>query len=72
MEVKVPIFPDVLELDIGVVKITSPSNSKSICKGIMASLIRPPPEIVRGQSFDVGPRYSGLTYIGEGAYGMVW
>lgn len=33
---------------------------------------RPPPEIVRGQAFDVGPRYSGLTYIGEGAYGMVW
>lgn len=29
-------------------------------------------EMVRGQSFDVGPRYSGLTYIGEGAYGMVW
>ena len=38
----------------------------------MASLSRAPPEIVRGQSFDVGPRYSGLTYIGEGAYGMVW
>lgn len=36
---------------------------------IMASLNT---EIVRGQSFDVGPRYSGLTYIGEGAYGMVW
>lgn len=28
-------------------------------------------EVVRGQTFDVGPRYSGLTYIGEGAYGMV-
>ena len=27
------------------------------------------PEMVRGQVFDVGPRYS---YIGEGAYGMVW
>lgn len=38
----------------------------------MASVSRPAPEIVRGQSFDVGPRYSGLTYIGEGAYGMVW
>ena len=33
---------------------------------------KPPPDIVRGQAFDVGPRYSGLTYIGEGAYGMVW
>ena len=26
---------------------------------------------VRGNSFDVGPRYTGLEYIGEGAYGMV-
>lgn len=30
------------------------------------------PEIVRGQVFDVAPRYTNLTYIGEGAYGMVW
>ncbi|XP_055354535.1 mitogen-activated protein kinase 1-like [Paramacrobiotus metropolitanus] len=28
-------------------------------------------EEVRGQKFDVGPRYSNLQYIGEGAYGMV-
>ena len=28
-------------------------------------------EIVRGQAFDVGPRYTNLAYIGEGAYGMV-
>jgi serine/threonine protein kinase len=26
---------------------------------------------VRGNSFDVGARYTGLEYIGEGAYGMV-
>lgn len=32
----------------------------------------PGTELVRGQAFDVGPRYSNLTYIGEGAYGMVW
>lgn len=38
----------------------------------MAALMKPPPELVRGQAFDVGPRYSGLNYIGEGAYGMVW
>ena len=31
-----------------------------------------PPEVVRGQAFDVGPRYTNLSYIGEGAYGMVW
>ncbi|KAI4898021.1 hypothetical protein NFI96_014149 [Prochilodus magdalenae] len=28
-------------------------------------------ELVRGQAFDVGPRYTNLSYIGEGAYGMV-
>jgi len=28
-------------------------------------------EVVRGQPFDVGPRYTNLSYIGEGAYGMV-
>ncbi len=28
-------------------------------------------EIVRGQPFEVGPRYVNLKYIGEGAYGMV-
>ena len=28
-------------------------------------------ESVRGQIFTVGPRYSNLAYIGEGAYGMV-
>jgi len=28
--------------------------------------------VVRGQVFDVAPRYYGLNYIGEGAYGMVW
>lgn len=28
-------------------------------------------EHVRGQPFEVGPRYTNLAYIGEGAYGMV-
>lgn len=28
-------------------------------------------ETVRGQIFEVGPRYTSLQYIGEGAYGMV-
>ena len=27
---------------------------------------------VKGQIFEVGPRYYDLNYIGEGAYGMVW
>lgn len=28
-------------------------------------------EKVRGQDFEIGPRYQGLAFIGEGAYGMV-
>ncbi|KIH44940.1 hypothetical protein ANCDUO_25025 [Ancylostoma duodenale] len=28
-------------------------------------------EEVHGQLFEVGPRYVNLSYIGEGAYGMV-
>ncbi|XP_038058935.1 mitogen-activated protein kinase 1-like [Patiria miniata] len=32
---------------------------------------RSAPEVIRGQVFDVGPRYNTLLYIGEGAYGMV-
>lgn len=27
--------------------------------------------VIRGQVFEVGPRYTNLAYIGEGAYGMV-
>lgn len=38
-----------------------------------AALPAPHPnaEVIRGQIFEVGPRYRKLTYIGEGAYGMV-
>ncbi|XP_034045442.1 mitogen-activated protein kinase 3 [Thalassophryne amazonica] len=32
---------------------------------------KPGSESVKGQIFDVGPRYTNLSYIGEGAYGMV-
>uniref|UniRef100_A0A7N8WPL0 Mitogen-activated protein kinase n=1 Tax=Mastacembelus armatus TaxID=205130 RepID=A0A7N8WPL0_9TELE len=32
---------------------------------------KPGSEYVKGQIFDVGPRYTDLSYIGEGAYGMV-
>jgi len=28
-------------------------------------------EYVREHAFEVGPRYTNLSYIGEGAYGMV-
>lgn len=33
--------------------------------------VNPNCEIVRGQVFEVGPRYTNLSYMGEGAYGMV-
>lgn len=33
--------------------------------------IPPNAEVIRGQLFEVGPRYTNLAYIGEGAYGMV-
>lgn len=36
-----------------------------------ASNVNANAEIVRGQIFEVGPRYTELSYIGEGAYGMV-
>lgn len=36
-----------------------------------AASTNPNAEIVRGQVFEVGPRYKNLQYIGEGAYGMV-
>lgn len=39
--------------------------------GAAASANNPNVEIVRGQTFEVGPRYTNLAYIGEGAYGMV-
>lgn len=41
----------------GVVNSNSNSNSNA--------------EVIRGQLFEVGPRYTNLSYIGEGAYGMV-
>jgi len=31
----------------------------------------PIPLVIKGQVFNVGPRYTNLQYIGEGAYGMV-
>lgn len=31
----------------------------------------PNAQTIRDQIFEVGPRFTNLTYIGEGAYGMV-
>ena len=46
-----------------------PSNN-----GATAAIVHsdnPNAEVIRGQIFEVGPRYRHLSYIGEGAYGMV-
>ena len=39
------------------------------CEG--SASVNPNCEVVRGQTFEVGPRYTNLSYMGEGAYGMV-
>jgi mitogen-activated protein kinase 1/3 len=44
---------------------TMPSSSSSSSSS--ASTV----DLIRGQGFEVGPRYTNLKYIGEGAYGMV-
>lgn len=46
-----------------------PSDTMAEAAG--ATSTNPNAEIVRGQVFEVGPRYTNLQYIGEGAYGMV-
>lgn len=43
----------------------APGNNNGIANA------NPNAEIIRGQVFEVGPRYTNLAYIGEGAYGMV-
>lgn len=48
------------------------SGAAGTVDGAPAAVAKPGCESVRGQIFDVGPRYTTLTYIGEGAYGMVW
>lgn len=44
---------------------------KMAAEGSGAAAGNPNVEVVRGQCFEVGPRYTNLAYIGEGAYGMV-
>lgn len=43
----------------------------AMAEAAAAASTNPNAEIVRGQVFEVGPRYKNLQYIGEGAYGMV-
>lgn len=48
------------------------AGAPAAADGAPAAGVKPGCESVRGQMFDVGPRYTNLSYIGEGAYGMVW
>jgi len=52
---------------------TESSGSMALDKKSPATVKKPPPqqEVVRGHTFQVGPRYHGLEYLGEGAYGVV-
>lgn len=47
------------------------SLSVTMAEAAGAASSNPNAEIIRGQVFEVGPRYTNLQYIGEGAYGMV-
>lgn len=52
------------------------SNNGQTADAAAASAVAPAAssvngESIRGQMFEVGPRYTNLAYIGEGAYGMV-
>lgn len=51
---------------------TDSSNAAAPGGATGAAGSKPGLESVKGQYFDVGPRYVDLLYIGEGAYGMVW
>ena len=51
------------------VKDTYNSNSMMDSSTIQVSSSAPTFEIVRQQRFEVGPRYTDLKFIGEGAYG---
>ncbi|XP_070854886.1 mitogen-activated protein kinase ERK-A isoform X9 [Drosophila suzukii] len=47
------------------------SNGTGVESTLSMEMSHPNAEIIRGQIFEVGPRYTKLAYIGEGAYGMV-
>ncbi|CAF4796929.1 unnamed protein product, partial [Rotaria magnacalcarata] len=45
------------------------TNSTNVSSKTAPSALGPNVEIVRQQRFEVGPRYTDLKFIGEGAYG---
>jgi len=58
---------------------TTPGRPEHRCRKVVVKMaacegsasVNPNCEVVRGQTFEVGPRYTNLSYMGEGAYGMV-
>lgn len=53
---------------------TSPHSTSEPSSALIADGADPPTstcELIKDQLFEVGPRYTELKYIGEGAYGMV-
>ncbi|XP_041630615.1 mitogen-activated protein kinase ERK-A isoform X6 [Drosophila kikkawai] len=50
---------------------TSNATGSGVEGAVSIEVPQPNAEVIRGQIFEVGPRYTKLTYIGEGAYGMV-
>lgn len=48
-----------------------PNNNSASSTTAAIHTDNPNAEVIRGQIFEVGPRYRNLAYIGEGAYGMV-
>lgn len=47
------------------------ANNNGVANANANTNTNPNAEVIRGQLFEVGPRYTNLSYIGEGAYGMV-
>lgn len=50
---------------------TSNATGSGVEGALSIDAPHPNAEVIRGQIFEVGPRYTKLAYIGEGAYGMV-
>ncbi|XP_041450635.1 mitogen-activated protein kinase ERK-A isoform X3 [Drosophila obscura] len=60
------------EIQIVFFKMAEANAAEASVEGAVALLApHPNAELIRGQIFEVGPRYTNLAYIGEGAYGMV-
>jgi mitogen-activated protein kinase 1/3 len=49
---------------------TKTSENMSSTTAMQVQSSTPNVEIVRQQRFEVGPRYTDLKFVGEGAYGM--